>query len=97
MLEALDLPQLETRRQGPERRIQIAGWDLETPVEPGQKRLEHGLGLFHGGGPRQPEFGDQPVLENPCSPFLVASVDSRLGIAYCKLIRSQHCSVRQDI
>ena len=30
-------------------------------------------------------------------PHRVASVDSSLGIAYCKLICNQHCSVRQDI
>ena len=69
VLEAQDLLQAKVRLRGPESGLGTLGWDLETPVESRQELPEYGPGLFHGGCPSQPEFGDEPVLEGPSRPL----------------------------
>ena len=63
-LEAQDLPQVLTRLQGPEGRLQAFGRNAKAPVEPGQELLQHSPGLCSGGCSREPQFRGQPVLES---------------------------------
>ena len=53
----------------------LLGRHTELLVEPGQEFLQHGAGLVDGGGARQPEFTDQPVLEVASHAF-----DTALGL-----------------
>ncbi len=69
VFEAQDLAQVQIRRQGSESRIRALGGNLETPVVSRQELLQYSLGLLHGDCSGQPEFRDQPVLEDSRGTF----------------------------
>ena len=69
VFEAQDLAQAQIRRQGSESRIRALGGNLETPVVSRQELFQYSLRLLHGGCSGQPEFRDEPVLEDSRGTF----------------------------
>ena len=70
VFEAQDLLQVQIRRQGSECRIRARGGNSETLVVSRQGQLlQYSLRLLHGGCSGQPEFRDEPVLEDSSGTF----------------------------
>ena len=55
--------------QGTIGQLGLPGGYAELLVEPGQEFSQHGAGTVDGGGTRQLEFADQPVLKDACHTF----------------------------